>query len=94
MNKIKTSMTTEGLCPCWGAEIEVSGHYEYPCGEHGKAKLCAYSCPIVNNEMLPDDAKDKRYTEYGFCDQSDTCSLLRSFPLTVDVMCSQNKVAE
>lgn len=90
MNKIRTSMSTEGLCPCWGAEIKVSGHYEYPSPEAGKAKLCAYSCPIVNNEMLPDDAKDQRYTEYRFCDQADTCGLLRSFPAVVDVVRTQS----
>lgn len=86
MNKIRTSMVAEGLCPCWGAEIKVSGHYEYPSSEVGKAELCAYSCPIVNNTMLPEGKKDPRYAEYRFCDMADTCQLLKSFGQVVDVI--------
>lgn len=86
MQKIHTSMSSQGICPRWGVEIQVGGHYEYPGRDGDHAELCAYSCPIVNNTMLPEGKKDPRFAEYGFCDRAAECSLLRSFPAAVEVV--------
>lgn len=86
MQKIHTSMSSQGVCPRWGVEIQVGGHYEYPGRDGDHAELCAYSCPIVNNTMLPEGKKDARFAGYGFCDKANSCALLHSFPEAVEVV--------
>lgn len=84
MKCIRTSLMERGRCPRWNVDISVCGHYEYQGGKG--AVLTAYACPIVNNTMLPDERKDQQFKDYLFCDIVDSCSLVKSFPRTVEVV--------
>lgn len=85
MKPIKASISRAGICPRWGTEITVKGFYEYRSLSDAHAVLAAYSCPIVNNMMMPDWRKIQPFDQYPYCDMPETCPLLKQFPRKIAV---------
>lgn len=81
-----TISTKRVVCPLWKEEILLKGRYllSEEQGHEYEAKFLSAACPIIENIMLPEPKKDKKYELFRFCNVAD-CELLKDFKTVIDV---------